>query len=340
MIRGKTLSHEELLQLLVNEEPIFQYWDEKQNEAEKIDDWDIKMTRGYCGTLRNIIHRKCFSWLDGMVYCDGTIFGNFYEQKYPEFEEYIDKWKRLAQKNPFVDMVVSYTDIDECPCYGCRLINGDYNYYLEEYEREKPRFDIFDEDECYYTYGNDCILRNMGKVRRKAWECSCGTLKFDQKQDGKIQEDRYLQKFFGEMMFWIYPQEMSKHVQITLHIHDGKVDTYCGEQAVALFQGYDRLYGDFRMWVVNNSEFFGIDSDKKKKVYIRFDDAFMRECFRFAGLEEAIYDTIVKPEYLIDLSERETQVVTKQWLLEEYDKHFRGTELDIVHVNQILYGDR
>ena len=101
LIRGKSLTREQLLQIVGETEPIFKFWDNSEsgiiaNLAKHFNN------RAYCGSLRNIMFRKGFNWLDGWLLEDGTCYGAYYLPKYPDDYEWVPIFKSLAESFPSV----------------------------------------------------------------------------------------------------------------------------------------------------------------------------------------------------------------------------------------------
>lgn len=152
--RGKTLTHEQLVELFVHEEPIFKGWGPNGEDLlEKKGCWyDV---RGYYGMIGCCLHRKSFSWLTSMVMSDGTIYGSALECKYPDWEEYLPDWAQFAKRNPFVDMIVAYTNNDESPCYWCDLV-----HYCEENRMIS----------CEWHEGGFCLAKQNKEYADKCYE--------------------------------------------------------------------------------------------------------------------------------------------------------------------------
>lgn len=328
LVRGRTLTQEELYTLVINEEPFFKCWDkcgkdltgERWVYDEHGNEVVTDVYRGYCGTLRNIVHRNGFEWLDGWLFEDGTIYGSYYEVKYPEYNEYADKFVELAKRNSFVDMVVAVTDMNENICYNCSLLGED------EY-RQVPACNcncILKDNNALRDYIKNSIPRNrIGCIDAKSLFEETG-------------HDYFMTMFFSGMDTWLEPFDMYRNVKVLLHIHDGIVETLWGEEAQNLYKQYDSMYGDFRMAISNNPYFFnaksmyGFDDIKS---HVRFSDSFMRNCFERIRLDRNHWDDIIVPEYIVK-SGLEKFVVSKEWLLQEYDRHFNNTGLDIRKINE------
>ena len=317
LIRGKPLSEEDLINLFITEEPFLMGWGENGEDLsgevweyiEESGEWEPwSIDREKCGTLKDILHRKGSTWLDGWAYTDGTIYGSFFEFKYPDYEECIDDWRRMAGRNPNVDMIVSYTSSNECICSYCKAIDDSWNAW---------------------GCDGDCLMKRQEKLRKYVENCNnaywnrlpiygiTGT-----------EDEHYLKHFFCSMKYWLLPFDVYKIVELTLHIHDGVVDTYYGELAQKKYIEYDRLYGDFRLELANESYFFNTNENSTGTVaHVQVDDNFMIKCFEKIGLPASKWLDEIKPQYMHNNSDG--IVITKKWFQDQYDKYFNNTPLDI-----------
>lgn len=116
LVRGKPISREQVMQLVVGEEPLFGKGSD--NEDPRFDPRSL----GF-GVLQDIFYRHPCSQLSTWVYTDGTIGGNLLHLgKYPELEDFLPMYADLAEKYPFLDIVVSYTLLDESCCGSCNVV--------------------------------------------------------------------------------------------------------------------------------------------------------------------------------------------------------------------------
>ena len=116
LVRGRPISREQAMQLIVGEEPLFGKGSD--NEDPRFDPRSL----GF-GVLQDIFYRHPCSQLSTWVYTDGTIGGNLLHLgKYPELEDFLPMYADLAEKYPFLDIVVSYTLLDESCCGSCNVV--------------------------------------------------------------------------------------------------------------------------------------------------------------------------------------------------------------------------
>ena len=310
--RGKTLTHEQLVELFINEEPILRDWGPNGEDLCKTK--RIRDTRGYYGMLGCCLHRRGFPWLTSMVMSDGTIYGSELEVKYPEWDVYIPDWEDFALRNPFIDMIVAYTDNDENPCYFCDLVN-----HLGDKHRDLNR-------KC--RWGGTCLAKLN---RTFADNCYVSSEKEWKKIPG---DGDYKSEFYRHAGHHLMPFDAHKRVQLVIHMHDGKIDLLAGSDAQRKYCEYDELYGDFRMMVVNSSYFFEPERNNyTKESRILFNDKFIEKCFEKIGCKH-VWKEIAKPEYMYKVDD-DAVVVTKEWLCNEYDKAFNGTDLDIRKIREL-----
>ena len=200
LVRGRPISREQAMQLIVGEEPLFG----KGSDDER--SWfDPRSDRG---VLKNIFYRQCYDWLSTWGYTDGTIGGNLIHLgKYPELEEFVPMYAHLAGKYPFLDMVVSYTLVDECCCFLCDKIDPEFGYdkqctckdcipYLDKIKKYKEVYSVSDFEAFYYSY----------------WETD------------------HVRSDVGNL------------VCLTIWIHNGQANILFGDPAISKFNEYNTLY--------------------------------------------------------------------------------------------------
>ena len=317
LIRGKSLTREQLLQIVGETEPIFKFWDNSEsgiiaNLAKHFND------RAYCGSLRNIMFRKGFNWLDGWLLEDGTCYGAYYLPKYPDDYQWVPVFKSLAESFPFLDMVATVINSDESFCYGCGLCESDSTHIKCE---------------------SDCIIKKFPSLQNTFK--STHYYRFGKKDEPipdkykDIISNHYTYNFFAEYGFWNLPFNVEKYALATVHISNGDYYIHCGNSASELFKKYDKEYGDFRLSVTQNSDFFSCSSDKDKPSYCRFSTQFFRDCLEYLGLPRDLWDTKIVPEYLMEPKSTKEVVVTKDWLFSMYDEHFSNTLLDIRNIKNL-----
>ncbi len=326
--RGKTLTKEQLIQLFLNEEPCLRNWDSNGNDLAKKCYFD---NRTYYGMIGCCLQRKSFGWETSCVLSDGTIYGSALASKYPEWNEYVPDWQEFAKRNDFVDMVVSYTDLNEWPCYWCELIN---------YKKDRAKKQA-DKCDCNWSlkYDGLCLAKldktfcdmayDLNREEEMRW-----LLKQEYKTTYK-DFTPYAKEFLERQHFALAPFNYHKSVMVTLHIHDGVVDILVGEKAQKKFLEYDTLYGDFRMSIVNDSYFFGTKTWNKAIGRVHFSNAFMRECCGRICSED-LWDNVIVPKYMQPFKDEDVVIVTKDWLIEQYNKAFGNTSWNIENIKNYI----
>ena len=92
---------------------------------------------------------------------DGTIGGNFVSKvKYPDLDEFLPDYMHLAERYPFLDMVISYTNYDESCCFWCSNGNTPYEGYEEtcgcrDCEPYLDKIEEYDPDRSDYKSGKE-----------------------------------------------------------------------------------------------------------------------------------------------------------------------------------------
>ena len=113
----------------------------------------------------------------------------------------------LAGKYPFLDMVVSYTLVDECCCFLCDKIDPEFGYdkqctckdcipYLDKIKKYKEVYSVSDFEAFYYSY----------------WETD------------------HVRSDVGNL------------VCLTIWIHNGQANILFGDPAISKFNEYNTLY--------------------------------------------------------------------------------------------------
>ena len=200
LVRGRSISREQAMQLIVGEEPLFG----KGSDDER--SWfDPRSNRG---VLKNIFYRQGYSWLSTWVYTDGTIGGDLVHLgRYPELEEFVPMYADLAGKYPFLDMLVSYTLVDECCCFYCDKIDPEFGVdqqctckdcipYLDKIKKYKEVYSFSDFEALYYSsWDTDHVRSDVGNL-----------------------------------------------VCLTIWIHNGQANILFGDPAISKFNEYNSLY--------------------------------------------------------------------------------------------------
>ena len=318
LIRGKSLTKEQLIQLVANEEPLFSRWSPTGEDLSNRNCFFAD--RGYCGTLRNICFRKGFDWLDGWLLSDGTIYGSYYLPKYPEKDEWFDTFEYLARAYDFLDMTVTVIDSNESYCYGCPVIT------------EGSRYGKHNNKSC------KCICNKYSRLAnyiKDADKYHYGALKDIPHHIQPIMNNHYLKTFLGSFSFWYVPKNVSRDALLTLHLHDGQIDEYTESEAGKWFRDYDSFYGDFRLAITQESSFFRCSDKPDKPSYVRFPTQFFRDCLEYRNIPISVWDEKIAPEYLMKPESTKECVVDKDWLFQMYDTHFKGTILDVDNLKKV-----
>lgn len=277
LVRGRPITVEQAKELITGEEPLF-------GDGRNPECWwfDPRMKRG---VLENIFYKSGYSWLSTWVYSDGTIGGDLMSVKYPEWDEMILPYMHLAEKYPFLDMVVSYTLYNESCCHTCG---------------------------CYSENGID---RELIQEIRWKWDCKC---KDCQRYLDKI--DRYSiynpnYKYnrypdFEELYFnsWFINHvrsDVGDSVKLTIWVHDGRTDILFGSAAVDKFNQYNELY------CAPEYAFMFTTSLYKSHRTCICSKTFVEDCFEYIGKPRSLCDEYVEKGFISPFNENAV-VVTKE----------------------------
>lgn len=306
--RGKTLTHDELITLVVNEEPCLRHWGPN---GEDLGDKD--MERDYYGTLGCCLQRQGFGWETSMVLADGSVYGSLLLPKYPEWYEYIPRYEELAKRNPFLEMVIALTAIDENHCSVCGLVS---KFALEHDWKDTP----LEEIPCLWEEGGMCYARLDKWFQNKSLELS------ETWGDKKHRFDvtPYQREVLRLTTDALTPINIAKSIKMVLHIKNGELTVVTGDEAGKLYMEYDRTYADPRMYIGQEAYFYGHELLLKKRVH--FNNAFMRECCAKLGYTQ-LWDEVIVPRYMNPFRDEEVDVVTKEFLITEWDKAFGNTTM-------------
>lgn len=111
---GRPLTKEQVMELITGEEPLFEEGGHKARGME----W-----RNENRVLGDIFYRSAYqAGLSSWVYADGTIGGSRNPGR--NLREWLPAYMHLAEKYPFLDMVISYTDMLKSCCLGCDTVPG------------------------------------------------------------------------------------------------------------------------------------------------------------------------------------------------------------------------
>lgn len=306
LIRGKDLTQEQLEELLLNEEPLF-------NKPDVFCRQDLVWNSGYCGIFRNVIHRRSFDWLDGWINQDGMVYGSYYLPKYPEKDEYLPGLEYLAKKYKYLDLVFTVIDSDESYCYWCDYVSDN------KVKNKCPYCDL------------NCIPKAYDKLSDFIKKMADYGINRNYDETAKtVHESRYLHIMFSLFNFWYVPKDIDKKAILTIQLKDGEVTEHVG---AGPFKEYDNLYGDFRYMVTQESDLYSYDK-QENKYYVRFTREFILNLFSKAGFtseeSNAMIDAVLPSHYMTS----NEVLLTREILKEEYDKHFKDTILSIENLKQ------
>ena len=282
MIRGKSISYEQVKHCLKSELQMFQDPDffEAGTDYYWTNNGDSKRFSINDGDLGGAFPGKGYS-SSAWMWDTGEIGGSGYTIKYPEFDECMPQWLHLALKYPFLDMVIGYTTYPEMPCCSCPLEHY-YNWcrilkgakktkkdadYIEEIKQTIKSYQRHVESEC--TDGFAC-------QRQKFAECSA--------------------YFMAEAYYWnlnhqslglsyrdiVYAPEFMEDIVLTVRIHEGNFELISGERAVKEFQKYDREYGFQQTWRYATTK-LPFYYDLLQETLIT--ETTLRECFAEKGMD-------------------------------------------------------
>lgn len=270
LFRGKPITEEEVMELITGEESLFQ-------ESQEGDEWIDER-----GTLKNIFYRKGYLWLSTWVYTDGTIGGNLISlARYPELYEILPQYLHLAEKYPFLDMVISYTNQDENCCYWCPAMQMDY-----------------------LTFG-DCKCRDCAPYLKEIKECQ--KLKWYHDTD-------YRKEYFRKWPLAHVRSDVFCDVELTIWIQNGRTEVLFGNRARQKFEEYNKKYSSKEYDIMFSPEFYNYNETCIcSKEYVE-------RCFEYLGQPRSRVDERIK-EGRISPFPSSAIVVTKKWVIEQYQKY-------------------
>ncbi len=276
LYRGKPITREQVIQLITGEEPLFGAGGDKEDCH-----YD---PRGESGILKNIFHRQGYGWLSTWVYSDGTIGGNLiYGGKYPEIFEILPDYLNLAERYPFLDMVISYTIHDECCCYDC---------------------DALEECEGYTT-----MRRSAGCKYKECIPYLDLISKYDNMEWNR--EPDFEELYFRSWDIGHIRHDVDSSVELTIWVHGGKTEVLFGDRARAKFTEYDKLYCSPEYDFMFSSGLYSSD------LICICDKAFVGDCFEYLGKPRELCDEYVERGFISPFNES-AQVVTKDWVISQY----------------------
>lgn len=279
LYRGKPITREQVMQLVTGEEPLFSLT--REDEAWKLGS----------GVLKSIFYGRYSNSLSTWVHSDGTIGGNLIcFVKYPEIYEILPDYVHLAEKYPFLDMIISYTTFEECCCYDCDAFLADKEYALClsadcRYKECGPYLDLISKYSlCNHWHGSK--TPDFEEMYFEAWDTA------------HVRRDA------------------CDRVELTIWIHEGKTEILFGDRAGEKFVEYDGKYCapeyDFLFsYYIHN--FIG-------RPTCIFDKTFVEDCFEYAGMPRERVDEYVERGILAPFNDS-ALVLTKDWVIEQYNKY-------------------
>lgn len=293
MVRGKSITRDQVIEILSREEPLFDGWGSG--------DSGIFDERGGRDILKNCFYRSGYSWLSTFLFSDGTIGGNILEFKYPDPDEILPKWIEFGLKYDFLDMAVGYTDQDEGMCYHCR--NAHNKYFNEA------------------TSCNFC-REERGKICERKTCCDledCNKLKDLLLKYRDVDEELIKTPCAYEYLYAHHFSTRISHVNLVhrvkqaIVISDGKVHVLFGDNAVKAFKRYYDKYNEDSLVAMYDGRVF--DSSD----WHIFGKDFIKECFRYRNLSKKCYDIAVEKGF-INMIHDDAKVVTADFIREEHAK--------------------
>ncbi len=284
MVRGRSVDHGQMKHLLKNELDVFR---EKSFFGKK-PGWDSK--ESIYRSLRTAHFGKLIPDRDGSsggwLWDTGEIGGHGWEDKYPEFEEYMPRWLEAALLYPFLDMAVGYTLYAEIPCYCCPL----RRFYLQAEDEVRDIVHDYPFNRPSGDHGFVCRKHHMK-------ECEAFFCKHTGKHyiNGAFTERTSMGTDYASIVF---PPELALDVVMTVRIHDGSLDVLTGEEASRVFQEYDARYGFRDTWryATHAFEFY---HDLLQETLVT--EQTVRECFRDENMDEDAWIDFLVKEYGMNL---------------------------------------
>ncbi|MCH5268238.1 MAG: hypothetical protein J1E62_07835 [Lachnospiraceae bacterium] len=280
MVRGKSLTKAQLMEILSNEEPLFDGWSDGDSE--------IRGKRGQTsGLLGNCFYRNGADGPSAFLFSDGTLGGNFLESLYPSPEEILPKWIEFGLKYDFLDMAVGYTDQNEGMCQLCSDIITD-----EENAAPQAFCDMKAHKKCDKLKDFIDKYRDVDDVQSK---------------------DSYEHLFFHNFDTRLSHVGLVNRVKLTISISGGKIRVMFGSKAVDEFKKYYNKYNDDDLVAMYDGRVF------KDSGWHIFGQNFIKECFRYKKLPEKCYDIAVD-KGLISPVPVDAKIVTADFIKNEHEK--------------------
>ncbi|MCI8375316.1 MAG: hypothetical protein HFI29_07775 [Lachnospiraceae bacterium] len=283
LYRGRPVTKEQAVELVAGEEPLF-------GEGSDNMKWDDpRKCSGVLGALLWRRNRPLSSW----IYMDGTIGGNFVSKvKYPDLDEFLPDYMHLAERYPFLDMVISYTNYDESCCFWCSNGNTPYEGYEEtcgcrDCEPYLDKIEEYDPDRSDYKSGKE--------------KAGFEELYFSNWGTDHVRSD------------------VGDSVILTIWIHFGETKILMGEEAASKFRDYHEQYCDPAYEFMFGS---GLYWDPSICICSK---EFVEDCFAFKGKPRSLCDEYVEQGLLEPFFE-DARVVTKEWVEEQYRRFIAREE--------------
>ena len=296
MVRGKTITHEQAVQVLAAMEPLFQGWkkdDLRYNDPKRIDN------RNFRHTLYTCLYRPGYSWLASWLMSDGTIGGNILEGKYPELDEILPRWIDLAKKCPFLDLAVGYTTVDESMCWMCKYseIDEETDEYYDEDDGLTMRPGPDDKYEIDKLCAREC-LRCKELLR---------TYKSGDVEYKWIKPTDYEYFYARDYNVRNHNAYMWKFVRGCIIIKNGHVSMYWGEEGRDKFKEYYDQYNDPYLSGLYGSQ---ITESGKWTLWSKQD---IIDAFALKGLPAECYDIAVEYGFITAIPD-DMPTLTAEWL--------------------------
>lgn len=209
MVRGKSITREQVMEILSNEAPLFNGWSDG--------DFGLHRENEQTGMLlENCFYRNGVDKLSSFLFSDGTIGGNFLESLYPAPEEILPKWIEFGLKYDFLDMAVGYTDQNEGMCHLCKNID-------EENSSLQPFCDMKFQKKC-------------DKLRDLIFQYH--------DIDESLSKTSYEYLLFHNFGTRLSHAGLINRVKLTISMSGGKVRIMFGPKAADEFKKYYHKYND------------------------------------------------------------------------------------------------
>ncbi|SCW39476.1 hypothetical protein SAMN02910400_00607 [Lachnospiraceae bacterium C10] len=296
MIRGKSIGQDQVKMILKEELPLLRDQQFSKNPFGRLDP----------DTIGEFLPKK---FGGGWLWDTGENGGNMYSGiKYPEYDEFMPGWIKLAWKYPFLDMVIAYTNHEELPCYLCPVAE----YYdsllcVDRYKREGNEERAYERlmNAKYYKAvidgtWDDGTCNNDSLVDYSWWQFPCRRELIGECSDHfKILHDyrwscgKDRKEDFDAEYFWIVDvPQIYMDVVLTLLIKDGNIDVITGDEAKQVFKDYNERYhfADPRRYSYRAEEFF-------EKA--RIGEKILKECMEEYGMDfEKSMKKLVEMDYI------------------------------------------